>query len=231
MMPSAQTEPTPPSIVSDCWNRIGIRGDLSCPELKRQTHCRNCPTYALAALALLDRALPPDYRAEQSVHLGRHAAIEAVDRRAAFIFRIATEWFALPVPLLVEVASPRVIHSLPHRRSGIVMGLVDVRGELLICVSLLKLLGLDDTSAPDGAGSDATYPRLVVIRHGGWRTVFPVSEVGGIHRYHEQELKEVPVTVAKGASSYTNAILPWAGKSVGSLDEQSLIETLNQSFA
>src|SRR2546422_1979826 len=37
---------------------------------------------------------------------------------------------------IAEVAERRVIHSLPHRRTGIVLGVVNVRGELLVCVSL-----------------------------------------------------------------------------------------------
>ena len=41
-----------------------------------------------------------------------------------------------------EIAERRSLHSLPHRRRGIVMGIVNIRGELLICASLGKLLGL-----------------------------------------------------------------------------------------
>ena len=28
--------------VDDCWNRIGVSGDRSCPELQAHLHCRNC---------------------------------------------------------------------------------------------------------------------------------------------------------------------------------------------
>ena len=50
--------------INDCWNRIGVRGDASCPELKQYGHCRNCPVFASAALTLLDRELPAGYAAE-----------------------------------------------------------------------------------------------------------------------------------------------------------------------
>ena len=30
----------------DCWNRIGVNGDRSCPELTSFVHCRNCPVFA-----------------------------------------------------------------------------------------------------------------------------------------------------------------------------------------
>ena len=29
----------------DCWNRIGISGDRSCPELVQHVLCRNCPVF------------------------------------------------------------------------------------------------------------------------------------------------------------------------------------------
>ena len=35
----------------DCWNKIGVSGDLSCPELNTHIHCRNCPVFAAAARA------------------------------------------------------------------------------------------------------------------------------------------------------------------------------------
>ena len=35
--------------IDDCWNRIGVRGDGSCPELKQYVHCRNCPVYSAGA--------------------------------------------------------------------------------------------------------------------------------------------------------------------------------------
>jgi hypothetical protein len=59
------------------------------------------------------------------------------------IFRLGTEWLALPASVFQEVAELGAIHSLPHRRSGLVVGLTNVRGgELLICFSLTKLLVL-----------------------------------------------------------------------------------------
>ena len=35
--------------VQDCWNKIGIAGDRSCPELTKHIVCQNCPVFASAA--------------------------------------------------------------------------------------------------------------------------------------------------------------------------------------
>lgn len=43
--------------IDDCWNRIGVRGDSTCPKLQDYFRCLNCPTYAAGASALLDRPM------------------------------------------------------------------------------------------------------------------------------------------------------------------------------
>ena len=35
--------------IDDCWNRIGVHGDKSCPLLSEHIHCRNCAVYSAAA--------------------------------------------------------------------------------------------------------------------------------------------------------------------------------------
>src|SRR5437588_4360 len=37
------------NVIDDCWNRIGIGGDRTCPELAVHIHCRSCPVFSAAA--------------------------------------------------------------------------------------------------------------------------------------------------------------------------------------
>src|SRR5262245_38052092 len=129
-------------VIDACWSRIGVQGDATCPELATHVHCRNCPVYARGALALLDRARVHDLEAT--------ARLFAADKqeqvrgsKSSFLFRIGSEWLAIATPVVDEVADLRSIHSLPHRRSGVVLGLANVRGELIVCVSLAQLLGIE----------------------------------------------------------------------------------------
>src|SRR3954452_14734555 len=88
--------------IFDCWNRIGVRGDKSCPELARHSHCRNCPTYSAAAATLLDRDLVGPL-AETAT--GQFAAVTPGGEggtESAVIFRVGAEWFALSTLLLDE---------------------------------------------------------------------------------------------------------------------------------
>jgi chemotaxis-related protein WspD len=227
--------------VDMCWNRIGVRGDSSCPELSKHVRCLYCPTFAAGAMAILDRAPPPDYLAEWTRHFAQSAAApeapvqdgEAawLGARSVVIFRVGAEWLALPAALFAEVAEPRRIHSLPHRRGSALLGIVNVRGELLICLSLAKLLGHDDPPASQHAGATASHRHLLVVGHGEHRVAFPVDEVQGLHRYSARELSEPPATVAKTSSTYTIAMLKWRDRTVGCLDGALLLAGLDRSLA
>jgi chemotaxis-related protein WspD len=217
--------------IDDCWNRIGVRGDGSCPELKQYVHCRNCPVYSAGAADLLDADAPDSYFADRTTHFAKPAHVEERETRSVVIFRVAAEWLALPTSVVIEVANLLPIHSLPHRSNGIVLGLASVRGELLVCVSLGQVVGAEPL-AEEGANDlhDTAYRRLLVIRRDNVRVVCPVDEVFGIFRFHPRELKEVPTTVARASVAYSTALLPWRGHSVGTLDDQLLFYTLKRSL-
>jgi chemotaxis-related protein WspD len=208
--------------IHDCWNSIGVRGDKSCPELQRHSHCRNCPAYSAAAATLLDRDLDAPPAAAMPGHFAEAAPLGEGSTESAVIFRVGTEWFALSTLLLDEIVGMRVVHSLPHRRNPALLGLVNVRGELVVCVSIARLLIGDTAPSPQG--------RLVVVRHASGRLAFPVDEVQHAHRYHPDELKPVPATVARSASAFTRGLLSWRDRIVGCLDERLILEALNRSL-
>ena len=161
MNPAAQ--PIAPGLqvaINDCWSRIGVGGDGSCPELQQHVHCRNCPVYSAAGAQLLERALMPDYRRDWALHFARPKQAITAGAISVVLFRIGGEWLALPTSSFQEVAELRKIHTIPHRRKGTLLGLVNVRGELVLCLALDKILGL--ARAKEKAGDRAVYERLLV---------------------------------------------------------------------
>jgi chemotaxis-related protein WspD len=211
-----------------CWNEIGIHGNGSCPELPKYVRCQNCPVYSNAGVRLLDRPLPPEYRRDWNEHLARQERRVGPRLQSALVFRIHDEWLALPTEAFQEAAERRRIHSLPHRQHGIVLGLVNIRGELLICVSLGRLLGLEDS--PPRQIPRHVHPRLLVGDWGGNRFVFPVDEVRGIHRFDPQHLQEPPATLARSNQTFTRGTLNWEQRTVGFLDPNLLFSALNRSL-
>ena len=226
---SAITVGDAPSPVYDCWNTIGVEGNGSCRELVKYIHCRNCPVYAAAGMQLLNRPLPADYRRERAAHYSQQKRITQPARLSVVIFRLGYEWLALPTSVFVEVAERRAMHSLPHRRRGLAMGLVNVRGELLICASLARLLGMEQGVGP--AKASAQFERLLVAIWEGQRIAFPVHEVHGIQRFHKEELKDPPATVAKSTLTYTHGVFLWQDRTLGLLETDALFAALNRSLS
>ena len=215
--------------IASCWNKIGVHGNQSCVELPKVIHCRNCSVFSAGALQLLDRPLPQQYRREWTAHFAQGRKIASSGKTSAIIFRINAEWLALPTQAFQEIAERRLVHSLPHRRQGVMLGLVNIRGELLICVSLGHLLGLESTPRQKTPG--ATHDRLMLVNWNNIRLVFPVDEVHGVHRFQVQDLREPPATVAKSNPSYTQGLFLWGKRTVGFLDTSLVFPALNRSLA
>jgi chemotaxis-related protein WspD len=219
-----------PSLIHDCWNRIGVSGDTSCPELKKHIHCRNCPVYSAAAIELLDRDLPANYLDECTRHIAQQKPEAADDTQSVVAFRIDSEWLALPTTVFKEIVGIRPVHPLPHRRSGVVLGLANIRGELLVCISLRQILRLDDTAESKDEKLRTADVRMLFIEHESLRVVCPVDEVFGIHRIRLRELLPVPATLAKSTTTYTRGVVSWPQGAIGLLDEDLLFYALNRGL-
>jgi chemotaxis-related protein WspD len=216
--------------IVDCWNKIGVRGDSSCPKLGVAIHCRNCRVYSTAAVDLLDAELPTDYGAHEALEIAREKTLTEIDTQSVLIFRIGGEWLALATMVLQEIVNLRPIHTIPHRRDGVLLGLANIRGELLACFSIEKMLRLTEATGIKSLNT-RVGGRLLVIQHGGQRAVCPVDEVHGIVRFHPRDLTPVPATIAKAAATYTRSLLSWADKPVGLLDDELLFHTVNRNLA
>ncbi|MBS9477607.1 chemotaxis protein CheW [Ancylobacter radicis] len=181
---------------------------------------------------LLDRPLPPGYRAEWARHFAG-ARVQAGEADApadtVLIFRLGGEWLALPADLVTEITEPRRSHSLPHRRDRLVRGIVNVRGELLVKIALAELLGIEGQEPAASQGT--AFARLVVIGRADRRVAFHADEVHGLHRHGPEALRALPVTVDKNAARFASAVLDWDGRAVGRLDGAGLLDAVDRSLA
>lgn len=210
--------------IDDCWNRIGIHGDKSCPLLEEHIHCRNCSVYSAAATRLLDR-----YSLQQDQRDAVVSKVETdVKTRSLLMFRLGEEWLGLATRSLVEVAPLQAIHSLPHQRSRALLGVANVRGALVACLSLVELLDLDGSVAPVGGGR--VMPRMLIIAAHGGPVVVPVDEVDGIHAIDERILDAASQSGAQNSAKYTRGVLQYRGRSLRWLDEEQLLSAVTRSL-
>jgi chemotaxis-related protein WspD len=210
----------------DCWNRIGISGDQSCPELEVHIHCRNCPVFEAGARSFFDRPAPPGYLDEWARSLDADIVPHREKSLSLLIFRLRHEWLAFPTRSVVEVTATRPVHRIPHRTNEILVGMVNLRGRLQLQVSLHGLLGVD-AAAPESASND--NPRLVVIQGDGPAWVFEADEVLGVPDEQDRgRLCGVPSTLANPANSFSQAVIDWDGRSVGVLDAPRVFAALKE---
>jgi len=218
----------------NCWNVIGISGDRSCPELNSRVLCRNCPVFAAAARRFFDRPAPEGYLAEWSRWLAGSTDQDAREQenregndgiesrgegQSVLIFRLGPEWQAFRTETVVLVTTPRPVHRVPHRTNDVFLGLVNLRGQAQLCVSLHGLLGITVSSTP---------ARLVLLcdqeRAETW--AFGADEILGVERVPRVCWRDVPSTLVNPAVGFSQAVLAWKERSIGLLDERRIFTAL-----
>jgi chemotaxis-related protein WspD len=217
--------------LNDCWNKIGVWGNRECGELEKVIHCRDCLVYSSAAAQLLGAKLPQGYLERWTKQFAIEQKVESCRMQAALLFRIGAEWLALPPNGLQEIAETRPIYPGPRGRSKSLLGLANIRGELLVCVALDRLLGFDQTGVEEPRSRRVLYRRMVVAGREGSRFAFPVDEVHGVHRFNPKELQTIPSTVAKAQATCLKGLILWEDKTIGCLDDQLLFNLLDGSLA
>ena len=210
----------------DCWRHIGTGGDLSCAELERHVHCRNCPVFAEAA-ASIGRCEPPAGYTDTAVDIASLPAPSADQQETALLFRFGAQWLAIGTQHVFEVAAFRFIHRIPHR-AGLVAGLINVRGQLLLAVHLRALLQI---SAAEEGSKPAHSTRTVVIGDASQRWAFVADEVNGVVSFKPEECLPAPANTAGWLSGTAAGTIPSSQGRALFLAGQGLLELLHQRVA
>jgi len=160
------------------------------------------------------------------------------------VFRLGSEWLALPAGLFVELARIRPIRRIPHRSNSVFLGLVSIRGDIQLCFSVGGLLNVQP------AENDKTMPSVdlrqrfcVISRHNRPQqatpeavsprreVVFPADEVYGLGSYAENELQPVPVTIAKTLQKYTVGIITINNRQTGLINDELVLAAFERSIS
>lgn len=218
---------------------------------------RDPEALAAAARRFFDRPAPAGYLAEWAEWLAkppeRRGRAEDDDGDEApglvkgvsvLIFRLNSEWLAFATRAVVETTLIQPVHHVPHRSNGVLLGLVNLRGQLQLCFSLYGLLGVEDSSSKidfpieatrrggslglDAARRAGVADRLIVLRDRDRSEVwaFTADEVHGVEQIPRTDLRGVPSTLSNPAVSFSQAVIPWNGRSVGFLDDQRVFAAL-----
>ncbi len=220
--------------IEDCWNTIGVWSILPirCPKLEDVIHCRNCEVYSAAGRTMLERSLPDDYENTWAEIYREDKKKRISGTESVTVFRLGHEWMALPTNSIQEITDVCSVHSVPHQKTPVLRGLVNLRGQLKICVSLGQLMEIEKAETYTGEKTrERIYERMIAVRHNESQYVFLVSEVKGTHRYHPKDLQSPPATLSQAAGTYTRGILEWQGHEVACLDAELMFYSLEKKLA
>jgi chemotaxis-related protein WspD len=214
------------SLVGDrgCWTRTGVWGDRTCVDLPHVVHCRNCGVYSAGGRGLLDRAAPDDYIDSWTDALAEDRASAQTAAVPYLVFRVGDTWLAFRAANLREITATTAIRSVPHRPREILLGLVNIRGELFPCLSLHALFG-EERAAPSRTSC------FLVARSGSEDWVFPVDQVDGIHDVPGGSLAPLPSTLDNVEVVYTSGLVRCSDKTVAIIDEELLFSSLKRRIS
>jgi len=177
--------------------------------------------FTQAGRNLLERNLPVEYKNEWGQVLLEKKGEDPIGTLPVVTFRVEREWLADPARFFSEIIDRVRIHTIPHRKRGVLKGVVNVHGEIQICVSLKHLIGLEE-EAEEEENREKPRERMMVVSKDGDVWVFPVKEIHGIHHVHPGLFQNVPVTISKSKSTFTKEIFKWKDKHVALLDDELL---------
>lgn len=217
--------------IDDCWNSIGVwrNDDVKCKKLDEVIHCYNCDVYSNAGRALLNQPIPSGYRQEWTRIVAAEKKHKQNNLQSAIVFRLGSEWLSLPVSLINEITLLRDIYNIPHNKNENIRGMVNIRGELIICMSLGNILGVEKPEKKQ-TKEECSINRLITMKEGNSCVAFPVTEIDGIIYYEKNKLTPAPSTIVNSNMNFIEGMTVSNKKNIGCINHVALIEHIEINF-
>ncbi|WP_264320007.1 chemotaxis protein CheW [Zarconia navalis] len=202
---------------------------------------------------MLEREAPSGYLQEWTNLLAQKD--EKIDARSdrstvlAIVFRLGREWLALRASVFKEVTRPCIVRTLPHRSNEILLGIANIHGEIIPCISLSKFLGIEspkeavqvnrETRKIDSYSKNIKslisietkqYERTIVLEKESKIWMFQVDEVSQTYRCCQDEIQELTVTTHNLTNSYIKGIFNLKDRKVSYLNDDLLFDALDRKL-
>lgn len=198
----------------------------STPSRERGLSTGDSSNGSAAILRLLDRPLSEEDLRQGTEQASKPAADAKSGAIRLLLFRIGNERAALPAKILRRVTPALRVRSIPHRSRGVLRGVCNIQGELVLSSDLHRLLGL-----PARAEQASESSRMVVIGPPDNSWAFEVDEVVGIENVDAAAVREPPVTVAHALHDFTHGVTDIAEHSVTILDGDRVLAGFKAGLA
>ena len=187
----------------------------------------------ISANKLFDR--PPDISyLEEWTQLLAHPAEKTEENKetSIVVFRLSNEWFSLSTLIFSEISVQHVINPIPCQKNSLLLGIVNLKGQLRICFSMQELLGIKkETKTFRKKILSSHYPRLGAISDGSSLWTFPIEEVDGIYQFDLSTMSNVPVNVLNSKENYLKGAITLNEKKIYIISEELLFQSLRSKIA
>ena len=137
------------------------------------------------------------------------------------LFRVQNNWFGIQAAFFAEIQNGSQIHRVPYRSNAIFKGLVNVRGELILCFSLAELLKIPTAMSTEF--SSVQRRRIAIIRTPEHKIGVPVDQMQGVFGIPEHLIEAAPAEVQSRSQGIIRQITLIKGFSVELLHPESLL--------
>jgi len=198
--------------IVDCWNQTGVwrKNEEICPKLATAIHCRNCDTYIKSGLTLLDRELPDGYTTENTAIYKQEKTGRSDNLFSCIIFRTGAEWYAIKSSILSEICETSEVHSIPHNRQEIIAGLVNIRGEIEICISFNALCAMQNS--PEGSRDKS---RMIILNLDSGKYAYQADEVMGIYKIKDSAIQHAPASISATNTHLIDGVFDFKDTHIG----------------
>lgn len=136
-------------------------------------------------------------------------------------FKIAGEEYAIPVMDVQEVIKPQVVTPIPLAEDEI-RGLINLRGQIVTCLSLRKLFGQQDDLDKEHMN--------IIVRGEDNLFSFVVDEVTNIIDIDYNDVEPAPDTLRPSLKKYVDNIYKAKDSLVILLDTKKIMKHKNEKF-
>jgi chemotaxis signal transduction protein len=148
------------------------------------------------------------------------------------LFKLGDETLAIPAKSLRRITTYTRPSPIPHRTRGILRGLCNIRGELILCADIRRMLGVPPHDSKEQAPGEADPRRMVVIGPAdasSW--VFEADSLVGVERIDPAALIHAPMTVENALGAFVSGLAEVGDSRVTVLDADRILAGFKAGIA
>lgn len=187
--------------------------------------------HAGAALRLLDQPVSAADLIAAAAGAATPTETRARGTVGVLLFRLDDETLAVPARILRRTTPFTRPTPIPHRSSVVLRGLCNIRGELVLCADLRRLLGLPTHGTGNSKTTTSDACRMVVIGPADASWVFEVDALIGIERIDPTRLRPPPLTVGHALGAFVAGLADIGGTSITVLDGERILSGFKAGLA